>query len=167
MQASKQVLYEIKPETNVADAVLERDAYIGMFAAAGVKIAPGSMVAPGANGVVQAPGGHAMYYSPLPGVILYKKRNGDFDPAKLPIPFTRTDQSQVKDEEQNEQRNGRRVGGNTRPGSPQPAFATNDSDLIHQLEIATGLSGVALLLYMITRTAGRIVFPGTNLIPLP
>jgi hypothetical protein len=169
LNITKQVLYEIKPETNVADAVLERDAYIGLFAAAGVKIAPGAMTAPGANGVVQAPGGYAYYYSPLPGVILYKKKNGDFDPAKLPIPFTRTDQSQVKDENENEQPNGRRVGGNSKPGglTPQPAFAANDNDLIHQLEVATGLSGLALLLYMITRTAGRIVFPGTNIIPLP
>jgi hypothetical protein len=151
-------LYEIKPESQVANAVIERDLYWGVFQAAGVNVARGPQTAPGVNGVVEAPGGHALYYSPLPGVILYRMKRGDFDPANLPLPSGALRDEKAEDTPSN----------TTRP--PVPALATEaneSSPVIEELERLTGLTGVALLLYLIVSEGSRIVFPPRNLIPLP
>lgn len=165
VNVTKKHLYEIKPEKHIANAVVERDVYITLFETAGVEMERGPQNAPGANGVVEAPGGHALYYSPLPGVILYRVKRGDFDPANLPQPF-----GVMRDNEAEEKE--------TQPGTrgnPAPALATQgqeiaadeQSDVIDEMERLTGLTGLALLLYLIVSEGSRFVFPPRNLIPIP
>jgi hypothetical protein len=160
LNVTQRDIYEIKPENQIANAVIERDAYIAIFDAAGVKIKPGTSTERGANGVVQAPGGYAMYYSPIPGVILYKYKRGDFDPVNAPLPFgTLQDAKEEQDEKQP---------GQTGSPVPSPALATEgNSSLIDDLERATGLTGAALLLYLIVSEGSRVLFPPRNLLPLP
>ncbi len=160
LNVTKKHLYEIKPENQIANAVIERDVYVAAFQLAGVPITHGPQMAPGANGVVEAPGGHAMYYSPLPGVILYRAKRGDFDPAKVPLPIA----GRAPVEETSEDLEPRTPG---QPGVPAPAFASEgQGDVIDYFQKATGLTGLALLLYLIVSEGSR-VFPPRNLIPLP
>ncbi len=158
LNVTKKHLYEIKPEKQIANAVIERDVYITVLETAGVPVERGPMNAPGANGVIEAPGGHALYYSPLPGVILYRVRKGDYDPAKVPLPVA--GRLPVKDE------SAQRTPGPV--GVPSPVLATEEtSPVIAELERATGLTGLALLLYIIVSEGSRIAFPPRNLLPLP
>ncbi len=54
-----------------------------------------------------------------------------------------------------------------RTGVPVPALVSEaQDDVIGYFERATGLTGVALLLYLIVSEGSR-VFPPRNLIPLP
>jgi hypothetical protein len=52
-----------------------------IFKAADIDMKPGSNSAAGTIGVIPAPGGHYRYESPLPGVILYEWRRGDYAPT--------------------------------------------------------------------------------------
>jgi hypothetical protein len=155
LNITKKHLYEIKSEASVADAVIERDVYIALFKMAGIDIYQGPSNAPGTNGVVQAPGGYAIYYSPLPGVILYRKKNGDFDPKKVPITAT------LEEEEKR---------GQQTPTAPGTTPALAQSSLPKELEewrLSMGLSVGAFLLYLIFSEGSRIVFPPRNLLPIP
>jgi hypothetical protein len=155
LNITKKHLYEIKSEASVADAVIERDVYIALFKMAGIEIFQGPSNAPGANGVVQAPGGHAIYYSPVPGVILYRKKNGDFDPTKVPITAT------LEEKEKQEQKTP------VAPGT-NPALAQSSlPEPLENLRLSMGLSVGAFLLYLIFSEGSRIVFPPRNLLPIP
>jgi hypothetical protein len=152
LNVTKRHLYEIKPETNATAAVLERDMYVELFKLAGVDIERGPSDAPGTSGVVQAPGGFAVYYSPVPGVILYRKRNGDFDPYALPIAATAEEQEKNKQQQPTQ----------------TPALASSGlSAELEKLREDTGLSPEAFLLLMIFSEATRILFPPRNFLPIP
>jgi hypothetical protein len=154
LNVTKKHLYEIKPEASVADAVIERDVYIALFKLAGIEIFQGPSNAPGANGVVQAPGGHAIYYSPVPGVILYRKKNGDFDPQRVPVTAA------LEEKEKQEQQNPNVAG--------TPALAQSSlPQPLEDLRLSMGLSVGAFLLYLIFSEGSRILFPPRNLIPIP
>ncbi len=83
-------------------------------------------------------------------------RKGDFDPAKVPLPVA--GRLPAKDESEQETPG--------RAGAPALA-AEGTSAIIAELERATGLTGLALLLYIIVSEGSRIAFPPRNLIPLP
>ncbi len=152
LNVTKRHLYEIKPETNATAAVLERDMYVELFKLAGVDIERGPSGAPGTSGVVQAPGGFAIYYSPVPGVILYRKRNGDFDPYALPVAATAEEQEKNKQQQPTQ----------------SPALASSGlSAELEKLRADTGLSPEAFLLLMIFSEATRILFPARNFLPIP
>ena len=51
--------------------------------------------------------------------------------------------------------------------NPPPQPAAPDEDIIKKLERITGLTGVALLIYIIISEGLRIVFPPRNLAPIP
>lgn len=152
LNITKRHLYEIKPETNATAAVLERDMYVELFKLAGVEIERGPSDAPGTSGVVQAPGGNAVYYSPVPGVILYRKRNGDFDPEKVPVA------ANVKEQEKDKQQQ----------PTQSPALASSGlSPELETLRLTLGLSLEAFVLYLIFSEGSRILFPPRNLLPIP
>jgi hypothetical protein len=125
-----------------------------LFKLAGIEIFQGPSNAPGANGVVQAPGGHAIYYSPVPGVILYRKKNGDFDPQRVPVTAA------LEEKEKQEQQNPNVAG--------TPALAQSSlPQPLEDLRLSMGLSVGAFLLYLIFSEGSRILFPPRNLIPIP
>src|SRR6185437_7441077 len=74
-------LYEIKPYRSYDDAVTQLNKYLTAFRMAHVRVTAGPSDAPGATGIVSAPGGYAAFASPAPGIILYRKFNGTFNPA--------------------------------------------------------------------------------------
>jgi hypothetical protein len=152
LNVTKRHLYEIKPETNATAAVLERDIYVELFKLAGVDIERGPSDAPGTSGVVQAPGGFAVYYSPVPGVILYRKRNGDFDPVNVPVAATAEEQEKNKQQQPTQ--------------SPVLASSGLSAEL-EKLREDTGLSPEAFLLLMIFSEATRVLFPARNFLPIP
>ena len=121
---------------------------------AGVEIFQGPSNAPGANGIVQAPGGHAIYYSPVPGVILYRKKNGDFDPQRVPI--TTTLEEKEKQEQQTPDIPGTLV--LAQSSLPQP---------LEDLRLSMGISVGAFLIVMIFRESARVWFPPSNFLPFP
>jgi hypothetical protein len=154
LNVTKRHLYEIKNETNTTDAVTERDVYIELFKLAGVEIERGPSDSPGVNGVLQAPGGYAVYYSPVPGVILYRKRNGDFDPKLVPIAATKEEQEKNKQEQPSRELT--------------PALASSGlSAELEELRLSLGLSVGAFVLYLIFSEGSRILFPPRNLLPIP
>jgi hypothetical protein len=154
LNVTKRHLYEIKTEASATAAVIERDEYIEWFKLAGVAIERGPSDAPGANGVVKAPGGYAVYYSPAPGVILYRKRNGDFDPKLVPIAATKEEQEKNKQEQPSRQ--------------STPALASSGlSPELESLRLSLGLSLEAFVLYLIFSEGSRILFPPRNLLPIP
>ncbi len=69
-------VYEIKSVNDSASAAPDRTSALYALKAAGLKATPGSSSDIGTYGVVEAPGGYAVFFSPAPGVILYQKFNG-------------------------------------------------------------------------------------------
>jgi hypothetical protein len=101
---------------------------------------PGNPGSPGTHGIVPAPEGHVRFYAPVPGVIVYRYEPGDF----VPVP-----RAQPQEQEQHvAQDNG------------APAWWRH-------LEEVTGLTGVALLLYLLVSEGSRIVVPPRNFVPVP
>lgn len=114
--------------------------------------------------MVPAPGGYYMYESPLPGVILYQYRRGQYQPQTqpvrvpqpqpqpVPVPApTPQPQPQPTPQPQPQQ-----------PQQPQP----HDDDFWHRMEVLTGLTGTALVVYLIISEGSRL-FPPRNLVPVP
>jgi len=78
-------MYEVKPSTELQAAYNQLYRYlaeIDQFSTAGVPyISPGPKGARGTYGVIEAPGGYAVFAAPAIGVILYRYRPGQFRPA--------------------------------------------------------------------------------------
>jgi hypothetical protein len=158
-------LYEIKPWNAASQAVTEVTYYQQIFLKAGVPMEKGPMTDPGAKGAMEIPGGFIVFFSPSPGVILYKKKNRQPDqvpepgwkphivpvsqpitepdairPPKVPIPLIH----------------------------PFPKFEPQGSNIWEwkYWEETTGMTGAALLIYLIVSEGSRL-FPPRNLLPVP
>jgi hypothetical protein len=131
---TKKHLYEIKPVKQLQNAVVESALYTAIFNECGIKMYPGAMDALGTMGTIPAPGGVFVYWSPMPGVIVYEYKRGSHDPIPFPKSF------EIKEEEKNP---------------------------IEAIGKAVGLTGGALILYLIISEGSRVVFPLRNLIPVP
>jgi hypothetical protein len=152
-------LYEIKPVAQLAEAEAKLALYLGIFNTAGVPMSAGPQTAAGTAGVVPAPGGYYMYESPLPGVILYQYRRGQYQPQPQTVPVPQrqpvpvpapTPQPHAQPTPQ------------PQPQQPQP----HDDDFWHRMEVLTGLTGTALVIYLIISEGSRL-FPPRNLVPVP
>ena len=134
---TKLQLYEIKPLRLQTVAKVEAALYLAAFAAAGVPMLPGPTTEPGTFGTLPAPGGWFVYSAPEPGVITYAYRQ---PPRKKPANDNAT----------------------------QPATAPAlDKSLVEKIAAITGLSGVALWIYIILSEGSRVAFPPRNAIPIP
>jgi hypothetical protein len=160
-------LYEIKPAAQLAEAQAKLTLYLGIFNTAGVPMAAGPQTAAGTAGVVPAPGGYYMYESPLPGVILYQYRRGQYQPQPETQPQLQPNPLPVP------------VPVPTPVPGPQPTPAPNpqpgpqpqpqrqpDDNFWHRMEVATGLTGTALVIYLIISEGSRVI-PVRNLVPVP
>ncbi len=81
---SQRSMYEIETVADYMDGVVQLADYMAVFAAVGVPMEPGPIAVAGTQGLVQAPGGFAVFAAITPGIILYKKHNGDFKPGVTP-----------------------------------------------------------------------------------
>jgi hypothetical protein len=116
-------------------------------------MAAGPQTAAGTAGVVPAPGGYYMYESPLPGVILYQYRRGQYQPQPQPVRVRQPQPVPVPTPQPQAQ---------PQPQQPQP----HDDDFWHRMEVLTGLTGTALVIYLIISEGSRL-FPPRNLVPVP
>ncbi len=132
-------LYEIKPVGSINLALTEAFMYLNLFKKAGIPAQLGSSNDPGVSGIVQAPSGHYVFMSPLPGVIIYQLRRGDYNPQPVPI---------------------------TVPAPSLKPKEQTDADFMKEMERITGLTGAALIIYLIISEGSRII-PPRNLIPIP
>jgi hypothetical protein len=72
-------LYEIKTVAEQQKGLKEVKDYQKHFRNGGVSMDLGSTTEPGSYGIVQAPGGHAIFAADIAGVITYRKKNGDYN----------------------------------------------------------------------------------------
>jgi hypothetical protein len=73
---SRSHLYEIKPVNLQYQGVAEAEMYQELFVAAGIPISLGPTMEDGTRGAVPAPAGVYIFESPVPGVIVYRYRQG-------------------------------------------------------------------------------------------
>jgi len=132
-------LYEIKPLDAAAEAATELVLYLELFALAGAPMTAGSSTAPGTAGVIPAPDGYYLFESPAPGIILYQYRKGDYEPVPQPA--------------------------REREPAAQPETQTDES-FMEMMRRLTGLTGVALILYIIVSEGSRLI-PIRNFVPAP
>ena len=120
--------------------------YVAAFAQAGVVISLGAPAMPGTSGVISGPGGFFQYDSPVPGVIVY--RYSKEQPQTVPVAVPAPQSSPAEDQ----------------AGELQPA----GSVLSWQYwEEVTGLTGLALVTYLLISEGSRVLYPPRNLVPVP
>ncbi len=133
-------LYEIKPKNRISEGVAEASLYALAFAKAGVVVTLGSTSEPGTSGVLPAPGGYIVFNSPVPGVIVYQYRRGSLE--EVPV------QASEKEKE------------------GKLEFSMENLMKWEYWEELTGLTGGALLLYLIISEGSRL-YPPRNAILVP
>jgi hypothetical protein len=116
--------------------------YVAAFAQAGVTITLGAPAMPGTSGVLSAPGGYFQYESPMPGVIVY--RYSKSEPVSVPVPATS-------------------------PAEEQEDTLQPVGDVLswQYWEEITGLTGLALVTYLLLSEGSRVLYPPRNLVPVP
>jgi len=140
LNASRRHLYEIKPESSQNLAFTEAQMYARIFAAAGIGITLGPIDEPGTRGLIPAPGGFYIFWSPIPGVIVYRYGR---QPVPEPVPAPKS------------------------APAPQPATTSqSNQDFMQRMAELTGLTGTALIIYLIISEGSRL-FPPRNLVPVP
>ena len=79
-------IFEIRPEAQLAAAEARVAMYLALFQKAGVSMFLGPTTDPGVKGALPAPDGVFLFWSPSPGVILYRYRKGTLVPVPVPVP---------------------------------------------------------------------------------
>ena len=131
-------LYEIKPQRLLSQGITEAALYVAAFAAAGLPIALGPTAEPGTSGTIAAPGGWFVFRAPTPGVITYNYRQPRRRRVRVRVPHSAPEVQPVADE-----------------------------DFMKRMEEITGLTGIALIIYLIISEGSRLAFPPRNLVPVP
>jgi hypothetical protein len=146
LNATKRCVYEIKPANAAAEGAAEASMYVAAFAQAGIVISLGAPGMPGTSGVISGPGGFFQYDSPLPGVIVY--RYSKEQPQTVPVPVAAPQTSPAEEPE----------------GELQPASAVLSWQYWEEV---TGLTGLALVTYLLISEGSRVLYPPRNLVPVP
>lgn len=146
-------LYEIKSRSQAGLAVSEAAMYLALFRKAGVKMDLGPVNDPGVIGIIPAPGGHYAFQAIAPGAIVYDYRKGRYDPKALPTPAPVPSPAPTRQ--------------STRAPVPSPAMpASSDPAFMEKMSKLTGLTGAALVIYLLISEGSRL-FPPRNLVPIP
>lgn len=133
-------LYEIKPAWSAAVGQLEAQAYMAALNRTGLAIKLGPPGVPGTRGKIAGPGGWFTFDVVMPGVIGYRFVRKEPVPYLLPLP--------------------ERVPARRQQPSKKRLFEWR------YWEEVTGLTGAALLVYLIISQGSRII-PIRNAIPIP
>jgi hypothetical protein len=132
-------LFEIKPTRLQALGASEALLYAAAFTAAGLPLALGPTTEAGTRGVIPAPGGWYEFSSPQAGVITYQYRQPPRVRVRAPA---------------------------TSPSRSRAPSSSSNRTFMEQMAAITGLSGTALIVYLIISEGSR-AFPPRNLIPVP
>jgi hypothetical protein len=146
LNATKRCVYEIKPANAAAEGAAEAAMYVAAFAQAGVVISLGAPAMPGTSGVISGPGGFFQYDSPMPGVIVY--RYSKQQPQTVPVPLPAPQSSPAEDQE----------------GELQPVGGVLSWQYWEEV---TGLTGLALVTYLLVSEGSRVLYPPRNFVPVP
>ena len=149
-------IYEIKPAGAEAAAAALVARHVKTFADAGVAMSPGRTTAVGTRGVVSGPAGHFVFYSPQPGVIVYRYQRGDY----VPVPVAEEAGQPAKKPALATSKARRTAFATATASSRKPSFW-------ERMERATGLTGIGLGVYLVISEGSRVVFPPRNAIPIP
>ncbi|MCK6514794.1 DUF4157 domain-containing protein [Myxococcota bacterium] len=146
LNATKRCVYEIKPANAAAEGAAEAAMYVAAFAQAGVVISLGAPAMPGTSGVISGPGGFFQYDSPLPGVIVYRYSKQQPRTIPLPVPVPQTSPALEPE------------------GQLQPVGGVLSWQYWEEI---TGLTGLALVTYLLISEGSRVLYPPRNLVPVP
>lgn len=146
LNATKRCVYEIKPANAAAAGAAEAAMYVAAFAQAGVVISLGAPAMPGTSGVISGPGGFFQYDSPLPGVIVYRYSKQQPRTIPLPVPVPQTSPALEPE------------------GQLQPVGGVLSWQYWEEV---TGLTGLALVTYLLISEGSRVLYPPRNLVPVP
>lgn len=129
-------LFEIKPKGSENLGLFQAQSYQAIFQKAGVPISLGSIAEPGTMGLVEAPAGWYVFWCEIPGVIVYQR---------IPQPKPELAEKPV-------------------PAKREEPWT--DSEFMKKMATITGLTGTALVIYVIVSEGSR-AFPPRNAIPIP
>lgn len=139
--AGLKLVYEIKPAWSAAVGQVEAQAYVQALKRTGLEVRPGPRGVPGTKGKLAAPAGWFTFDVVMPGVIGYRYVKNKPVPELLPLP----EQQPAKDGERSRKRR-----------LFEWAY----------WEEVTGLTGAALLAYLIVSQGSRVI-PARNALPIP
>ncbi|WP_428269654.1 eCIS core domain-containing protein [Haliangium sp.] len=142
LNLTKSHLYEIKPAAAAAAALTEANLYIAALARAGLVVTLGPTAEPGTQGTLPAPDGFFRFWSPMAGVIIYQYRKKQPAPLLEPVRVTAPQEQE------------------------QPEFDMKRIWEWEYWEEVTGLTGAALVLYLVLSEGSRL-YPPRNLVPVP
>lgn len=154
-------LYEIKPLGQFEEAAAAALLYQKYLKRAGLTVSLGPPSEPGTQGILPAPKGYVVFMGTVPGVILYYCRDGQtqYAPETVTVPRIPAGTGVSAKPEPITR---------TQPhASPAPLPAEHwwqRSDLVASLEAATGLTGTALITYLVVSEGLRFVLPVRNLV---
>lgn len=154
-------LYEIKPVSRLSEAVAEALLYQRYLKQVGLNTSLGPPGDPGTQGILPAPKGYVVFYVQGPGAIVYYCAEGSYQYA--PETATAPDAAaETAPATKNQQvtRSLTKVSPALRPAEPW----WKQSDLVASLEAATGLTGTALIAYLVVSEGLRFVLPVRNLV---
>lgn len=137
LNVTRRHLYEIKPKGAQQFGALKAQLYQSIFARAGFAVDLGSVAEPGTMGVVSAPGGWFVFWCDEPGVIVYQR---------VPQPIEQPEKLPVPENRR------------------EPWL---DHEFMKKMERFTGLTGMALLIYIIFVSGLSRLIPPRNLLPVP
>ena len=146
LNATKRCVYEIKPANAAAAGAAEAAMYVAAFAQAGVVISLGAPAMPGTSGVISGPGGFFQYDSPMPGVIVYRYSKQQPRTIPLPVPVPQTSPAPEPE------------------GQLQPVGGVLSWQYWEEV---TGLTGLALVTYLLVSEGSRVLYPPRNFVPVP
>ncbi|HEX2611373.1 MAG TPA: hypothetical protein VHK68_10220, partial [Gemmatimonadales bacterium] len=157
--ADRQHLYEIKPLSRSSEAIADAVLYQMYFAKVGLAVSLGPPGEPGAHGVLPAPKGYVVFNTPVPGVIAYYCAEGQYRyaPETSTVPTPQADPAAAA---KNQQRTRSRPKKSPALHPAEPWW--KQSALIESVEAATGLTGGALVVYLIVSEGLRVVLPVRN-----
>jgi hypothetical protein len=159
--ADRQHLYEIKPLSRSSEAIADAVLYQMYFAKVGLAVSLGPPGEPGTQGILPAPKGYVVFMGTVPGVILYYCAEGQYQyaPEASPVPTPESIAARAAIKKQFA-----RTAAET-PSSHLPVEPWwKRGDLVEALEAATGLTGGALVAYLVVSEGLRIVLPVRNFV---
>ena len=157
-------VYEIKPLGQSDAALTQVVRYQKYLRRVGLPMSPGPVGEPGTAGVLPAPKGHVFFFGALPGVILYYCVEGRYQEAaeRATEPRALAEVAAAA----KKQSSTRTVAATPPDGSSAEPWWKH-GELVEKVSALTGLTGTALVAYLILSEGSRFAFWPRNALPVP